>query len=89
MHFTKVIRAGTTPIILGKMLFLLISENEFFHEIKPDEITNFHGIHVGYNESDSLFCLITHLKVRFDHATLSSLASLREGFVASFVLSKR
>ena len=39
------IRAGTALIIFGKIHFLLISENEFFHEIKRDGITSFHGIH--------------------------------------------
>ena len=29
------------------MLFLLISENELFREIKRDGITSFHGIHVS------------------------------------------
>ena len=33
-------------IIFGKMHFLLISENNFFHEIKRDGITSMHGIHV-------------------------------------------
>ena len=33
-------------IILGKMHILLISEKEFFHEIKRDGITSLHGIHV-------------------------------------------
>ena len=32
-------------IIFGKMYFLLISENEFFHEVKRDGITSLHGIH--------------------------------------------
>ena len=36
----------TAPIIFGKMHFLLILENEFFHEIKSDGITSLHGIHV-------------------------------------------
>ena len=31
----------TAPIIFGKMHFLLISENEFTHEIKRDGITSF------------------------------------------------
>ena len=35
------IGAVTAPIIFGKMHFLLISENEFFHEIKCNGITNF------------------------------------------------
>ena len=38
-------------IIFGKVHFLLISENEFFHEINVTElrdgITGLHGIHVG------------------------------------------
>ena len=38
------IRAETTPIIFGKMQFLLISGNEFTHEIKRDRILGFHGI---------------------------------------------
>ena len=29
----------------GKMHFLLISENEFTHEMKRDGITSLHGIH--------------------------------------------
>ena len=33
--------AVTAPIIFGKMHFLLISENEFFNEIKRDGITGF------------------------------------------------
>ena len=35
----------TTLTIFGKMHFLLISENELFHEIKRDGITSLHGIH--------------------------------------------
>ena len=31
----------TAPIIFGNMHFLLISENEFTHEIKRDGITSF------------------------------------------------
>ena len=31
----------TAPIIFGKMHFLLISENEFFHQIKCNRMTNF------------------------------------------------
>ena len=34
------IRAGTALIIFGKIHFLLISENEFFYEIKRDGITS-------------------------------------------------
>ena len=33
-------------LFFGKIQFLLISENEFFHEIKCDGITSLHGIHV-------------------------------------------
>ena len=36
----------TALIIFGKIHFLLISENEFTHEIKRDGITSFHGIQV-------------------------------------------
>ena len=32
-------------IIFGKIHILLISEKEFFHEIKRDGITSLHGIH--------------------------------------------
>ena len=39
------IGAVTAPILFGKMLFLLISENQFTHEIKRDGITSLHGIH--------------------------------------------
>ena len=39
------IGAVTAPIIFGKVHFLLISANEFFHEIKRDGITTLHGIH--------------------------------------------
>ena len=35
------IGAVTAPIIFGKMHFLLISQNEFFHEIKCNGITSF------------------------------------------------
>ena len=42
----NVIGAVTAPIIFGQMHFLLISENEIFHEIKRDGITSLHGIHV-------------------------------------------
>ena len=35
------IRAGTALIMFGKMHFLLISENEFFHEIKCERFTSF------------------------------------------------
>ena len=35
------IRAGTALVIFGKMHFLLISENEFNHEIKRDGRTSF------------------------------------------------
>ena len=39
VHFTKYDLDGNVPIIFGKMLFLLIWTNEFFHEIKHDRIT--------------------------------------------------
>ena len=39
------IGAVTAPIIFGQMYFLLISENEIFHELKRDGITSLHGIH--------------------------------------------
>ena len=35
----------------GKIHFLLISENEFFQEIKRDGITIFHGIHAQVLET--------------------------------------
>ena len=35
----------TALIIFAKMHFLLISENELFHEIKLDGITSLHGFH--------------------------------------------
>ena len=35
------IGAVTAPIIFGQMHFLLISENEFFHEIKCNGMTSF------------------------------------------------
>ena len=41
MHFTKYDWGGSTPIILGKMHFLLISENEFTHGIKCNGMTSF------------------------------------------------
>ena len=37
-------------IIFGKMHFLLISENEFFHEIKCNGIDKFHGIYAAQEE---------------------------------------
>ena len=40
-HLPNVIGAVTAPIIFGKMHFLLISQNEFTHEIKRDGITSF------------------------------------------------
>ena len=53
----SMIRAGTTPIIFGKIDFLLISENEFLHEIKCKGTTSFmefmptalHGTRAGLN----------------------------------------
>ena len=36
----------TTLIIFGKIHFLLISENEFFHKIRHAGITSLHGIQV-------------------------------------------
>ena len=46
MYFTKYDWGGSVlqlarPIIFGKMRFLLMSENEFFHEIKRDGIASF------------------------------------------------
>ena len=38
--FTQVMKFKP-PVIFGKMHFLLISENEFTHEIKHDGITSF------------------------------------------------
>ena len=37
----NMIGAVTAPIIFGKMHFLLIPENEFFHEIKFNGMTSF------------------------------------------------
>ena len=37
----KIIQAFINLIIFGKMYFLLISETEFFHEVKLDRMTNF------------------------------------------------
>ena len=37
----SMINAVTVPIIFGKTHFLLISENEFYHEIKCNGITSF------------------------------------------------
>ena len=36
-----------TPIIFGKMQFLLISENEFFHEIECNGMTNVMELMLG------------------------------------------
>ena len=40
MHLTKYGKGGSPPIIFGKMHFLLVQENEFFHEIKQDGIAS-------------------------------------------------
>ena len=43
------IRAVTAAIVFGKMHFLLIAENEFFHEIEYNTVKQndkFHGFHV-------------------------------------------
>ena len=37
----NMIGAVTVPIIFGKTYFLLISENEFFHEMKCNGMTSF------------------------------------------------
>ena len=46
MYFTKY-GYSVVPVLIisGKMHFLLISENNFFHEMKCDGRTSFHGIH--------------------------------------------
>ena len=41
----NMITVESALVIFGKMHFLAISENEFFHEIKRDGITSLHGIH--------------------------------------------
>ena len=55
-------------IIFGKIHFLLISENEFFHEINVTElrdgITSLHGIHVKHPKRclEVFFVLRVYLK---------------------------
>ena len=41
----NMIRVVPASTIFSKMQFMVISENEFFHEIKRDGITSLQGIH--------------------------------------------
>ena len=63
--------AVSTLIIFGKMHFLLMSENEFFHQIKCDEITSFCGIR------ECCICSFRHilLKQHFCLALIFTLTS--------------
>ena len=57
-HLYQILGSNTRSLlkdIFGQMHFLLISENEIFHEIKHDGITSLHGIHV-YQVSESNSC---------------------------------
>ena len=47
----NMIRTVPALIIFGKIHFLLTSENEFFHAIKRDGITRFHGIRGNLTQS--------------------------------------
>ena len=47
VHFSKYDLGGTILIIFGQMHFLLISENEFLHQIKRDGITSFLDFMIG------------------------------------------
>ena len=49
------IGAVTAPIISGKMHFLLISENEFNHEIKSNGMTSFMDFMLSCCQSVFLF----------------------------------
>ena len=56
----NIIRAGTSLFIHGKIPFLLISEKEFFHEIKRYGITSFLDFtkkKISFSERCSLFKL--------------------------------
>ena len=46
------IGAVTAPVIFGKMHFLLISENDFFYEIKCNGITSFMDFMIVYAKQD-------------------------------------
>ena len=55
----------TTLIILGKIHFLLISENEFFHEIKRDGIT-WRNYNFAWNSCLKAFSRSIHHQVYFN-----------------------
>merc|ERR1719498_870629 len=73
---------GSIPalIIFCKIHFLLISENEFFHEMKCDGITSFHGIHAhmfhwAFNSTISTQILIFSPPASFIHSDSQSAPS--------------
>ena len=95
MDFTKYDCGGNRPIIFGVNHFLLITENEFTHEIKRDGITSLHGIH------DKLFlnccfinllcCLLIAKRVGMSElkSVVESRRSLRKTVIVSAVLCNK